>query len=212
MLVLAFAATALTAPAAAPVGASPPPSAELDTPQPHRSGIVLGLTLGAGIGQASGYPNNSQDIGDAQFYSSSGWLPGTSGTFLLMGAIADYLNFGFWFGTSSFRSGEGHARSTGVGLRVEAFPLVTLAPRFSGLGFFSEFGLGSGSLTEPNHPEAQGTQSIIGVGAFYEWSLGHILGGHLGVGPSVEYDAVFSEPLSESGLVASLRVVFYGGP
>ena len=152
MLVLAFAATALTAPAAAPVGASPPPSAELDTPQPHRSGIVLGLPLGAGIGQASGYPNNSQDIGDAQFYSSSGWLPGTSGTFLLMGAIADYLNFGFWFGTSSFRSGEGHARSTGVGLRVEAFPLVTLAPRFSGLGFFSEFGLGSGSLTEPNHP------------------------------------------------------------
>ena len=38
------------------------------------------------------------------------------------------------------------------------------------------------------------------------------LGGHFGVGPSVEYDAVFTTPYDQNGLVASLRLVWYGGP
>jgi hypothetical protein len=97
---------------------------------------------------------------------------------------------------------------------VEAFPLVTLLPRLQGLGFFSQFGLGSGRLTTKSSgvPDALGTQSFIGVGAFYEWSFAHFLGGHFGVGPGLEYDAVWSRPFEQHGLLATGRFVFYGGP
>jgi hypothetical protein len=211
MLVLVLAATAAAATAIATDRA--PPSAELDGPPPaHRNGIAFGLSLGAGLGGASGYPNDSQDIGDPQFYSAGRWMPGTSESVLAMGALADYLNFGFWFSTSNFRSGGRRASGVGVGVRVEAFPLLALYPRLDGLGFFAQFGVGTGKLTTPSGPEAQGSQSIVGTGAFYEWALGHFLGGHIGIGPSLEYDAVWSLPFEEHGLVASARVVFYGAP
>jgi hypothetical protein len=206
----------LAAPAAAATAVAldvPSPSAELDaSPPKHRSGIAFGLSLGAGVGGASGYPNDSQDIGDPLFYSASRWMPGTGESVLAMGALADYLNFGFWFSTATFRSGERRASAVGIGFRVEAFPLLALYPRLDGLGVFAQFGIGTGKLTTPSRPDAVGTQSTIGTGAFYEWPLGHFLGGHVGLGPSVEYDAVWSLPFEEHGLVASARVVFYGGP
>ena len=55
-------------------------------------------------------------------------------------------------------------------------------------------------------------QSYLGTGAFYEWSFGSLFGGHFGIGPSVEYDAIWSQPFERHGLVASARIVFYGGP
>ncbi len=210
MLPLVLAVTAAAATAVQPAG--PPSSVDLDVQPKRRNGIVLGLTLGAGLGGASGYPNDSQDIGDPTFHSSSGWMPGASETVLVMGAHTDYLNFGFWFGSSAFRSDDRRATAFGIGLRVEAFPLLTLFPRLDGLALFSEFGLGSGKLTIPNRPDASGTQSVIGVGTFYEWSLAHFLGGHLGIGPSLEYDQVWSQPFEDHGFVLSARVVFYGGP
>jgi hypothetical protein len=132
----------------------------------------------------------------------------------VMGALTDYLNLGFWFATATFRGNNQHATHVGVGLRVEAFPLIALVPRLEGLGVFSQFGLGSGKLTMRSSivPDAVGTQSFIGLGAFYEWSFAHVLGGHFGVGPSLEYDAVWSLPFEQHGLLATARFVFYGGP
>jgi hypothetical protein len=188
-----------------------PESAGPDERLRHRSGIVVGLDLGGGIGRGAGYPNNSNDVGKTD-YSSSGWMPGSSGGLLVMGALADYLNFGFWFAEAGFRSGSQRASQVGIGLRVEAFPLVSLCPRLSGLGLFGQFGLGTAKLTAPGVPQVGGTQSYIGTGLFYEWSFGRFLGGHFGVGPSIEYDAVFTTPYDQNGLVASARLVFYGGP
>jgi len=204
---------------AAAVSATPAPVADessavdFGAPPKIRNGLVLGLALGGGVGQGSGYPNNSQEIGDPQYYASSHVMPGTGFTFLVLGALTDYLNVGFWLGTSSFRSTDERVSAFGVGLRVETFPLIVVAPQLQGLGVFTEFGLGSARLTtEPGAQiEAQGTQSFIGVGAFYEWSFGHFLGGHFGIGPSLEYDTAFSRPFDENGLVASARIVFYGG-
>src|SRR5579871_196274 len=86
--------------------ASAPPSEDapsyLDVSPKLRNGIVLGLGLGAGLGQGAGYPNNSQEIGDPQYHSSSGWMPGTGYSILLLGALTDTLNVGFWLGSSSF--------------------------------------------------------------------------------------------------------------
>jgi hypothetical protein len=206
-LVFAVSAAGTTATLTGPT----PESAGTDEPLRHRSGIVIGLDVGGGIGRGAGYPNDSNDIGKMD-HSSSGWMPGTSGGLLVMGALADYLNFGFWFAEAGFRSGLQRASQVGIGVRVEAFPLVSLGSGLSGLGLFGQFGVGTAKLTAPGVPQVGGTQSFIGTGLFYEWSFGRFLGGHFGAGPSLEYDAVFTTPYDQNGLVASARLVFYGGP
>jgi hypothetical protein len=175
---------------------------------------VLGFTYGAGLASSSGYPNNAQKIDDPSFYAASGLMAGTSSSLFVMGALADYLNFGFWLSNARFSNSDWKSTGTGVGFRVEAFPLMTLYPRLDGLAVFSTFGLGSAKLTptDPTRTGADGTQSYLGAGAFYEWSFGHVLGGHFGVGPSLEYDAIFSTAIERHGAVAALRVAFYGGP
>jgi hypothetical protein len=196
---------------AAPASSPDDLPASLDVAPKFRNGLVVGFALGAGLGQGGGYPNNSQEIGDPQYHSASGLMPGTGFTFLVLGALTDYLNVGFWYGSSNFRSTDDRVRAFGIGLRVEAFPFAVAYPRLEGLGAFTEFGLGSARLTTPRAPEAEGTQSYAGVGVFYEWSFAHLLGGHLGVGPSLEYDAAFSRPFDANGFLASGRLVFYGG-
>jgi hypothetical protein len=212
MLPLVLSATAAAA-AAVPIG-DRPTSPDLDIAPRLRSGVVIGLELGAGVAGASGYPNASSDIGDPAFYSSSGFMAGTNGSIFVMGALTDYLSFGVWFGSGSFRNGDWRSSGGGGGLRVETFPLVTLYPRLAGLGLLGQFGIGGANLTSSNplHPEASGVQSYLGTGAFYEWAFGSLFGGHFGIGPSLEYDAIWSRPFERHGFVASARIVFYGGP
>ena len=212
MLPLVLSATAAAA-AAVPLDAPPPPP-DLDAPAKVRSGIVLGLTFGGGLFGASGYPNASSQIGDPRFYSASGSMAGSGTQLLVMGAISDYLNFGFWAGGSGSTNAHWQSSGGGGGVRVELFPLIWLYPRLSGMGFFGQFGIGGASLksNDPAGPAANGVQSFIGTGAFYEWSFGHLLGGHFGVGPSLEYDAIWSQPFERHGATASVRIVFYGGP
>ena len=213
MLPLVLSATAAAA-AAVPVN-EPPPPADFDAPAKLRSGIVLGLTFGGGLFGASGYPNASSQIGDPRYYSASGLMGGTADSLLVMGAISDYLNFGFWLGGNSSTNGHWQSVAGGLGLRVELFPLIRLYPQLVGIGLFGSFGVGSGSLKskEPDPvAEAQGVQSFLGAGAFYEFPFGHVLGGHFGVGPSLEYDAVWSQPFERHGAALAVRFVLYGGP
>jgi hypothetical protein len=198
---------------AIPVGESVTPATALPSAHQLRSGLVVGLALGAGIGGASGYPNNSSDIGNPADHSSSGWMPGTTESIFLMGALSDYLSFGFLFDHGLFKSSDFHANGDGGGFRIEAFPLVSLGPRLQGLGLLGQFGVGTGTLVSrtPDLPAAQGTQSFATVGVFYEWSVGSPGGAHLGLGPGLEYDAIWSRPFESHGLVGSLRVVFYTG-
>lgn len=187
-------------------------SSEPEAKPKYRSGLVVGTTLGVGIGRGAGYPNDSNDIGNPADRSATGWIPGFGENLVIMGALADYLNFGFMLSEDAFRGGGQRAVQTGLGLRVEAFPLIGLCPRLSGLGLLAQFGLGIGRLSTPGLPQAGGTQSYIGTGVFYEWAFGHLLGGHLAAGPGLEYDAMFSRPYDQNGLVALGRIVFYGGP
>jgi hypothetical protein len=198
---------------AAPAVSSEDAPAYLDVPPRLRDGIVIGLTFGLGLGQGNGYPNNSQEIGDPQYHSSSGWMVGSGFSLLVLGALTDYLNFGFWLGSSNFRDADDRASAFGVGLRLEAFPFISVCRGLEGLGAFTQLGLGSARLTTttPGAAIDQGTQSYIGIGTFYEWSFGHFIGGHFGAGPSLEYDTAFSRPFETSGLLASGRIVFYGG-
>jgi hypothetical protein len=214
MLPLLLAAPSQAAAAAVPTGADITPAAELPAAHAYRSGLVVGFSVGAGLGGASGYPNNSQDIGNPDDYSASGWKVGGYQSIFVMGAFSDYLSFGFWFGHAGLSNGDWHSNGDGGGFRLEIFPLVGLVPTLHGLGVLANLGIGSGTLTsnDPSLPQAGGTQSFGGIGVFHEWAFGRLLGGHFTVGPELEYDAIWSQPFEQHGLVASARVVFYGGP
>jgi hypothetical protein len=208
-----LAAATSAAAAAVPTGTTASVN-ELEAPHRLRSGVVVGVALGAGIVGASGYPNEAIKIGDPAYYSASGWMLGSSESFFLMGALTDYLSFGFWYAHAASSNRHWESNGNGGGLRVEAFPLIGVFPRLAGLGLVGQFGLGSGDLSSktPGFPNSEGTQSFIGAGAFYEWSFGHFIGGHFGAGPDLQYDAIWSLPFERHGLVAAVRLAFYGGP
>jgi hypothetical protein len=213
MLPLVLAAAVAAIPPGIATGAPPPPD-DSDVPSKTRTGIVLGLALGGGVGAAGGYPNDATKIGDPAYHSASGPMFGSSATVLVMGALSDYLNFGLWFAHAGFQNGDWRSDSNAGGLRVETFPLIRLYPRLDGLGLWAQFGIGGGSLASAaaGSPGASGTQSFVAGGAFYEWSFWRVLGGHFGAGPSLDYEAIWSPAFERHGLVATARIVFYGGP
>lgn len=186
---------------------------DLNVEPTERAGAVLGLSVGGGVAGASGYPNNAKLIGDPTQYSSSGFMAGSSFELMVMGALTDYLDFGLFGGSATFRNSTFKSTGFGVGFRVEAFPLVYAVPRLKDLGLFGHFGIGHATLDvrNPGYPSDDGTQSFLGGGAFYEWSLGKALGGHLALGPSLEYDDIYSRSIDRHGLLATARFVLYGG-
>jgi hypothetical protein len=210
---LLLAASSSAAAAAVPVGQQVT-AMDLEAPHRIRKGLAFGLAAGAGPVGASGYPNDLTKIGDPGYYAASGWMLGNGETLFVMGALADYLNVGFWYTHESAENKDWRSIGNGGGLRVEAFPLLDVFPRLAGLGALAQFGLGSGFLESKvlNTPRDEGTQSFIATGVLYEWSFGHLLGGHLGAGPTLEYHAVWSQAFERHGLLASARFVFYGGP
>jgi hypothetical protein len=212
--IIAFAAVSQGAAAAVATGDSVTPVTELPSSHHYRSGLVVGFSLGFGLAGASGYPNNSSDIGNTADYSASGFTLGGSQSIFLMGALSDYVSFGFMFDHGLFRNSSFYSNTDGVGFRIEGYPLVGLGPRWQGLGVLAQFGVGTGDLVSkpPNLPEADGTASFGAAGIFYEWSVGVMRSGaHIGIGPSLEYDAVWSRPFESHGLMGSLRLAFYSG-
>jgi hypothetical protein len=179
-----------------------------------RSGIVIEIMLGYGISTSAGYPNNANQIGDPAFYSASDVMFGSGAGVFVGGALADYLNFGFFAAGRSFKSSSWKSSSSGFGIRVEAFPLVYAIPKLKDLGTFAEFGIGSSTLdvVAPGYPEAKGVQSFIGIGAFYEWKIFRLFGGHAVAGPMIEYDQVYSQAISSGMGILGARIAFYGGP
>jgi hypothetical protein len=178
-----------------------------------RSGLVVGLMLGFGAAQTHGYPNNQSQIGDPAYYSSSDVMAGSSSALFLGGAISDYFNFGFLFLSQSYKSTNWTGKNSGGGFRLETFPLVYAVPKLKNVGLFAQFGIGSSTLdvNKPNYPEAKGVQSLLGIGAMWEFPIFRLFGGHGVLGPTIEYDAVYSQPLSSGAGVLGVRLAFYGG-
>src|SRR5271170_7138691 len=62
-------------------GSTPPaPPPDIDKPAKRRGGVVLGFELGVGLAGSSGYPNNSNQIGNPDYYAASGLMTGSGGT------------------------------------------------------------------------------------------------------------------------------------
>jgi hypothetical protein len=178
-----------------------------------RDGLVVGFGLGVGFGGASGYPNSASKIDQPAYYTSSDLLLGRTTNLFVMGALADYLNFGLWYGSGHFASQAWSATSGGGGFRLEVFPLFTLVPSLKDLGVLASLGLGSSKLVSKDGSSAgaDGVQSFLGTGVFYEWSLFHALGGHVALGPSLDYDAVVTRSITSGALSGGFRLAFYGG-
>lgn len=185
----------------------------VDGPAERRSGVVLGLTYGIGLASSAGYPNDSSLIGDPDFYSASGLMAGTGGGFFIMGALSDYLSFGFWFASATFANKDWRSTGEGGGFRLDLFPLFSLGRGFRDLGVFTQVGIGATDLVYKGKPgvSSDGVESFVGAGAFYEFWLFRGLGGHFALGPSLEYDAILTEPIERHGALLGARFVWYGG-
>lgn len=182
------------------------------TPE-RRAGVVLGFSFGLGLAGASGYPNAASKIGDPAYYDGSDVMAGGGGSLFFMGALNDWLDFGFFYGRANFRSGQWNTYGGGGGVRVEVFPLYRYYPRLRDLGAFGQFGIGTDTLSpvDGSREASSGTQSLLGVGVFYEFSLGKGLGGHFVAGPSFEYDVEATQTNSRECALLGGRVALYTG-
>jgi hypothetical protein len=178
-----------------------------------RSGVVVGFAAGYGLAGASGFPNEASKIDDPAYYSSSDLLSGGGGSGFLMGALTDYVSFGFWAGASTFQSGHWRSTGGGGGVRLELFPLYGIYPRLKNLGILTQVGFGVSRLTSKvgDFPSANGSQSYASAGVFYEVPLFKMIGGHFALGPSLEYASIFSPAYERHWAMLGLRVAFYGG-
>lgn len=178
-----------------------------------RDGLTLGMSLGAGAAGVSGFPNDPKYLNDPSQYSSSNMLFGSSIQPMLMGALSDTFNFGFFVNLGSYKSERWESNGGSVGFRAEAFPLVSRTrSKLSNLGLFAQFGVGFSSLhAKANiYRDAEVVQSYIGTGAFYEWNVVQFKASHIAMGPELRYDAIFSRDYQSHAGVLALRAVFYG--
>lgn len=196
-----------------PSAAEEPSGAAADKPAERRSGVVLGMEGGLGLGSASGYPNSARFIDKPDFHSATGAMFGSGGTFFVMGALADTFNVGLWLGGGTFRNEDFESSGGGLGLRFEAFPLWTMGKELRDLGVRAQVGVGAGSIEiqrPGSWPNAEGAQSYLGLGVFYEAT--RIFGNHVALGPAIDYDVIFSRSLTRHALILGARFAFYGGP
>jgi hypothetical protein len=180
----------------------------------RRSGVVIGTAVGYGLAGASGYPNNASVIGSPEFYSASNLMSGANTTIFVMGALADWVNFGFWLGGGTVQSPRWRSGSFGAGFRAEFFPLYRVRPWLRDLGVSAQVGLGTATLATKVagiYPTATGSQSFVGAGVFYEFWLVKLLGGHLGGGPTLDYDSITAASIERHGAIFGGRFAFYGG-
>lgn len=221
-LVLAAIATAvLAAPLAradSVTGASPssPDRADDPTMRPiehdRRAGLVLAITPGVAFAGSSGYPNDAKLIGNPAYYSESPLLVGTTGSILVMGALTDYLSFGFVINSARMETERWKSTGFAFGFRAEVFPLVKAFPTLADTGIYGQAGIGGTELQAKGpYPSADGTQSFLGLGLLHEFRLTRLLGGHLSGGPYLEYNAIFAEAAERHWLASGFRLAFYGG-
>jgi len=185
----------------------------------RRSGIVFGTAIGLfGVGSASGTPNNANQYRDQRYYSSSGPMIGNTFSLFVMGALADPISFGFMFTGGSYSNGDFKSSASGFGLRVDLYPFAVckcFKPFMRDLGLVEELGIGSVRLTPKEDTGkilADGTQSFLSTGFFYDLKVAHLLGGHLSLGPEIDYTVVSTTTAESHGAAVAFRVAFNGGP
>jgi hypothetical protein len=177
----------------------------------HRSGFVVGLTLGSGVAAISGFPNDSRKIGLLSHYTETGASIGSMGSLWFGGALSDWFTFGIGFtGGSMPLLSEQKTTSSGLIFHIEAYPLFPLGGRWRDLGVMLEAGTGAVEVTPKDSDKLlidSGSASLIGGGPFYEgfklWKLKH--------GPFIEGSYVWSNSVRRPAVFFGWRTSFYTG-
>lgn len=212
-VVLALASVLSIVPVAARADDQPP--ASIDAPPERRNGFMIGTAFDFGLVSASGYPNNARFIGNGDYYVSTGPMMGSTLSIFIMGAISDYMNVGFFMGGGGSQNDDFRVSNSAGGLRLDTFPLYHVHPQLRDLGIRAQIGVGGTSIEvrrPGNWPSSDGTQSILGLGVFYEAVRPRVLGGHFVFGPSLDYDAIFSRSATSHSFGLGVRLAWYGGP
>ena len=177
----------------------------------HRSGFVVGLSLGSGVAAISGFPNDARKIGRERYYTETGASVGSTFSLWLGGALSDWFTFGIGFtGGSMPTLSELKTSTGGLIFHIEAYPLFPLGARFRDVGIMFDAGTGAATVT-PKDSETKlidsGSASQIGGGAFYEgiklWKIKS--------GPFLEGTYVWSESVRRPALFVGWRASFYTG-
>jgi hypothetical protein len=169
------------------------------------------VVLPPAFGSVHGYPNDFAKIDNAAFRAaSSGAGPGV--IFYFGGALTDWFNFGFGFGSSSVGGANLVSQATVYIFHLEAFPAFARGGRSRDLGLFADFGTGTASIKRRSDNAqfaASGALSIVGLGAFFEmWRLA----GHVAFGPYASWQYQSSDSMARHAGQLGLRGAFYGGP
>ncbi|CAN5465297.1 hypothetical protein BH09MYX1_BH09MYX1_26020 [soil metagenome] len=193
--------------------AAPSASAAPDPKAERRSGLVLGASGGFALGTASGWPNESDRIGDPNFHGDGGVMLGFSSSFFVMGAFADVFNFGAFFSTGRIENGDWKSSGMGGGFRVEAFPFFYFHRALRDFGIMAQFGIGGANLDAKagTYPGASGLQSFVSAGLFYEWHFLYLGHTHFALAPTVQFDFIGSQALDRTAVIFGARLAFYSG-
>jgi hypothetical protein len=175
--------------------------------------VALVALSGLALAGGKGYPNRQEDIDNPASYTASGLGVGHATTFAFLGALSEGLNVGFWGGFGQTSNANWRSTQAGGGLRLEAYPFLTVLPSLRGLGVAAQMGVGSATVRPKRGvlPGAEGFQSFLGASVYYEWSVARLFDGHVAMGPSLDYAGVITRSLDRHGLSFGARVVFYGG-
>jgi hypothetical protein len=192
-------------------GAAEKSDADKDVPARYRDGFTPSVSFHSGVGHASGYPNDAREIGNPDFFSSSDLLYGTTVSFHIGYALTDYLTFGFLVNLDHYESAHWREHGDGFGMRIDAFPLLTLYPKLHDLGLFLETGIGTASLNpkEGNYPSSDGTQTYLATGVFYELTIAQFRSSHFALAPEIKYAHIDSTSLLTDSASVGLRLAFY---
>lgn len=176
----------------------------------RRTVLTMGISVGASLGSAAGFPNDPTKIGLISNYTDSGLGLGF-GTRAWAGfALRDFLIFGGSFGALGFNAGDTIAFLGTAGFHTEIFPLFAVGGVFRELGLALETGIGTG-IVSPDGGTSNllvdgGFASSVGLSAFYE---GFRLGPKVSMGPYLGYDYVWSSSLRGGAFVLGWRTALY---
>jgi|GEM_PF-3947879 len=199
------AAAATNAPAAP--GEQDPVYRNYETGDRRRDGVLVFLHGGFSLGHVAGYPTDVKTLNQPGFRSATPLLGGYTWGVGIGGSLADTVNVGVFFQRHEYSSPSWNAHTSGGGLRVDLFPFVHAVPALADVGFAGSFGVGSTYAKVKkagDYPDAAGTQSFIGVAAFWEHRLGP-----LGLGPELRVDYVPSTYADGLSASLSLRISGY---
>lgn len=176
----------------------------------RRHGFTAGLSVGGGLLQAAGFPNDAKKIGRARWYTETSIGPAASGGFWVGGTFTDWLTFGVGLDVATAAAGDHAVRAGALAFHVEAFPAWSLGGPFREIGALFEAGTGLADVRSDTDEllVESGAASRVAFGGFYEG----LRVSRLSMGPYALGELMWSESLRRGGVFLGWRTAIYSGP